>query len=255
MTTTQAPAQGETYSKAYQDRGKVQRYEKDIYKPGGFDDVLWQVEQRAFSRLLRAHCPGHETKDALDFACGTGRILQYLRPRVGTLVGVDISPAMLEQAAKKVSDVRLVCADIVNHPEEVPGDKDLITSFRFLLLAEPALREACIAQLVKKLRGPESVMVLGLHGNPMSRRALASWRNKLFTPSKGKVPMFGMRDMRALADRVGLRIVATAGVGYVPRGLSRLMPRALFEGIERLLGDKPGLWRFGSNLIVVCVRA
>ena len=128
-----------TYSRHYQDPIAVDRYESAIYKPGGHDDLLWRSEQRLLRKLILRHRPDPSRDDAMDFACGSGRVTSFLHAQrgslVGSLVGVDISPAMLERARPKVGDTDLICADIVNRPGDVPGDKDIITSFRFLLLA------------------------------------------------------------------------------------------------------------------------
>ncbi|MDE2594079.1 MAG: tetratricopeptide repeat protein [Burkholderiales bacterium] len=48
----------------------------------------------------------------LDLGCGTGLIGDVLKPYASELVGVDLSPKMLEQAAHKNVYHRLVCADL-----------------------------------------------------------------------------------------------------------------------------------------------
>ena len=245
----------DTYSNKYQRDAVVECYEQEIYKPGGHDEVIWRVEQRGLRRLLAKHVPDHSRADAMDFACGTGRVTGFMRSLVGSLVGVDISPAMLEVARPKVGDTPLIRADIVNQPDDVPGGKDLITAFRFLLLAEPPLREAVVRQLATKLRDERSVLIFSLHGNPCSYRAIAALRNKLITRGRPPLPGFGLGAMRRLAETCGLRIVDATGLGYVPHSLSKRMPVRIFEGIERALAGRPLLWRFGSNLLVVCRRA
>src|SRR3954464_10020998 len=94
----------ETYSDKYQSIASAKDYDERIYKAGGGSEALWKVEQRVMDRLLARYCPGHAEANALDFACGAGRILKYLQPRVKSLIGVDISGAMLALAAQKVGD-------------------------------------------------------------------------------------------------------------------------------------------------------
>lgn len=247
---------GRAYSQHYQDPDTVNWYESTVYKPGGHDDVLWSSEQRLLRKLILRHRPNPSQDAAMDFACGTGRVTGFLHGNrgalVGSLVGVDISPAMLERARPKVGDTELICADIVNHPGDVPGNKDIITSFRFLLFAELKLREAVVGELAKKLRDEKSVLIFSLHGNPYSYRALANLRNRF----RGREPLlaFGLGDLRRLADRVGLRIVDFAGTGYLPRSISSRLPFGASTAIERLLADRPLLRRFGSNLLVACQR-
>src|SRR5882672_3401040 len=161
-----------SYSQKYQNPATAECYDNVICDAEGSGAPFWAVEQVLLDRLIGKFCPNHREADALDFACGTGRILRFLRPRVKTLVGVDISQAMLDRAASRVSDTKLICADIVNNSQDVPGEKDLITSFRFLLLAEEPLRTQCITALASKLRDRSSIMILNSHGNPKSFRAL-----------------------------------------------------------------------------------
>jgi SAM-dependent methyltransferase len=243
-----------SYTETYQDAGAAEFYDRVIYDPEGPSSAFWEVEQRSLDRLLARYCPGHREGDTLDFACGTGRILAFLKPRVKTLVGVDVSPVMLARAGQRVKDVELICADIIADSAAVPGGKDLITSFRFLLLAEPGLRRACVRALAEKLRGRESVMILNSHGNPWSFRMLASLRDACFGRGTRKLPAFSLRDMKQLADECGLEIVGVTGLGFVPGTLARVLPRKLVAMIERALADRPVIWRWGSHLLFVCRR-
>jgi len=247
------------YSTQYQSSKTAELYEKQIYASGSHDDVIWRIEQQLLTKLIKRNCPSPSDANVMDFACGTGRVTAYLDKHrgelVGSLIGVDISNQMLELARQKVSDqTELRRADIVNNPQDVPGDIDIITAFRFLLLAEPDLREAVVSQLLQKLRDSNSFIIFSLHGNPNSYRALARLRNKLITRSRPKLPNFGLRDLQQLADRVGMKIVDATGAGYLPHSLAKFLPRPMFRGIEQCLAGWPFFWRFGSNLLVVCKR-
>lgn len=237
-----------TYRDSYTDREKATQYDQVIYGEKSPDSVLWEVEKRVLFKLVARHCPDHENAVALDFACGTGRILQFIRPLVRHVVGVDVSQSMLDIAAKNVENCELVCADLLHSPEQVPGEMDMITSFRFLLLAEPQLRTDCVKVLVTKLRDDHSIIVFGLHGNPRSVRLLGALKHGL---TGRRLPRFGLRDMRELAEACGLHIVDVGGVGYIPNSLMKLLPFKLCVGVETLLCDLPFLRRFGKNLIVV----
>ena len=243
----------ETYSDKYQSAASAKDYEQRIYAAGGGSEALWKIEQQVMDRLLARYCPRHREAEALDFACGSGRILKYLQPRTKSLIGVDISAAMLELAQEKVGEgVKLICTDIVARPESIPGDRDLVTAFRFLLLAEAPLRAACIAELAQKVKTPGGVMILNSHGNPFSFRAIASLRNRLL--GREPLPKFSIGDMRKLAQACGLRIIGASGMGFVPGALVRLLPARLVNWIERILADKPIIWRLGTNLFFICER-
>ena len=55
--------------------------------------------------------------DVVDLGCGTGRLESVLLPRLGegTIVAVDFSPAMIEQASRRCDDSRLtwLCRDVL----------------------------------------------------------------------------------------------------------------------------------------------
>ena len=56
---------------------------------------------------------------SLDFGAGTGLLAGKIAPRVKGIVAVDVSPAMLEQLAKKpelAGKVETVCQDILAAP-------------------------------------------------------------------------------------------------------------------------------------------
>jgi SAM-dependent methyltransferase len=55
---------------------------------------------------------GYEPRTVLDAGCGTGRVAIELARRGMRTVGVDLDPAMLDQARAKTSDVRWVRGDL-----------------------------------------------------------------------------------------------------------------------------------------------
>ena len=80
---------------------------------------------RSLEELARRH--GLSGRRALDLGCGTGSSLLPLLELGYDAVGCDISPGMLEQAARKLpADARLVLADVCELPEL--GSFDLVWS-------------------------------------------------------------------------------------------------------------------------------
>ncbi len=79
-------------------------------------------------------------KNVLDYGCGTGQILAYLDPIMGT--GFDISSEMVKLAARKFPNFRftakkseikdkfntVIMADVVEHTMDLRGDLDWIKS-------------------------------------------------------------------------------------------------------------------------------
>jgi predicted TPR repeat methyltransferase len=64
----------------------------------------------------------------LDAGCGTGLCAPLLRPHAGTLVGVDLSPAMLEQARQRGGYDELVVGELTGYLREHPRAYDLVVS-------------------------------------------------------------------------------------------------------------------------------
>ena len=63
----------------------------------------------------------------IDLGCGTGLAGPLLRDRVDSLVGVDLSPKMLEKASERNLYDELVVSDIVNYVNEMETTADLVT--------------------------------------------------------------------------------------------------------------------------------
>ncbi|KAJ7677248.1 S-adenosyl-L-methionine-dependent methyltransferase [Mycena rosella] len=71
-----------------------------------------------------------DTTTVMDFACGTGAIARGLAPYCKSIVGVDISQAMVDFFAEKINnqgippeEMRVVCADLKGEEFELDGQK------------------------------------------------------------------------------------------------------------------------------------
>jgi len=94
-----------------------------------FDEVLTGLQYRApelVSSLLHKELPEPALAfDIVDLGCGTGRLGPLVAPFKKTLVGVDLSPGMLDKAvARQVYD-RTECADLIPFLTRHPSDFDL----------------------------------------------------------------------------------------------------------------------------------
>jgi SAM-dependent methyltransferase len=91
---------------------------------------------------------------ALDFGCGVGRLLPALARRCAAVVGVDVSPSMLEEARANcrrlaISNVELTRA--TGDPGELDGGFDLIHSVIVFQHIAPERGERILATLCDKL--------------------------------------------------------------------------------------------------------
>lgn len=230
--------------------GQAKWYEDVVYRPGGYDSWVWAHEQPWLDGVVARRAAAGRTRRLLDFACGTGRIISALAPRFDDAVGVDISPAMLEHAAEKVEpSTRLVCGDVTSDPSLLDGDFDVITAFRFFLNAQPDLREAALAVLVRHL-GDGGVLVTNFHGNTWSLRAPGYFIEK-YVRRRPVTNRISYREARRLFARHGLRIAEFRGIGLVTPQLLRALGPARAERLEALLARFPRLQYLAVDLAFV----
>jgi SAM-dependent methyltransferase len=77
-----------------------------LYEAAGKD---YEREADELHALIQSRRPGAES--LLDVACGTGAHLLHLRDRY-EVVGVDLAPAMLDEARNRLPDVTLIEGDM-----------------------------------------------------------------------------------------------------------------------------------------------
>lgn len=99
--------------------------------------------------------PSYRPARALDFGCGVGRLVTALAPNVASVVGVDISPDMLQEAkrnceARGLRNVELVLGD--EELSRVEGQFDLITSYIVFQHIPVARGEALFRNLISHLQ-------------------------------------------------------------------------------------------------------
>lgn len=74
---------------------------------GCYDELTYDVDYSAFADYIETHFHrrGLPGKTILDLACGTGSLTRELACRGYEMIGVDLSPEMLAEAAEKNRDV------------------------------------------------------------------------------------------------------------------------------------------------------
>ena len=74
---------------------------------GCYDEFTTDVGYSAWADYIEAHFRrrGLPGKTVLDLACGTGSLTRELAQRGYEMIGVDLSPEMLAEAAEKNQDV------------------------------------------------------------------------------------------------------------------------------------------------------
>jgi 2-polyprenyl-3-methyl-5-hydroxy-6-metoxy-1,4-benzoquinol methylase len=100
----------------------------DLFRDNAADwdsrPVPQQISEGVFRAIIEA--VAFDPKDTvMDFGAGTGLIASKLAPRVGRVLAVDVSPAMLEQLAKKPEfegKLAVRCQNIIDTPLDERAD-------------------------------------------------------------------------------------------------------------------------------------
>ena len=229
-------------------------YDHREYGKNSVGDLVWQLEKLFLSDMVTRLRRKLDRIDYLDFACGTGRIISFMEDKVDSATGIDVSEAMLSRSSRKVRTATLLNRDITAEGAEIEASYDLITAFRFLLNAEPHLRKQAMRQLAKRLKGPESRLVVNTHGNPWSYRLLFipyHWLRAILNRRKLTGYMTNRKAKSEIED-AGLEVEGVVAMGFVSGRFLKFLPRPLCLWLELNLVKVPALRPFGVNQIFVC---
>ncbi len=246
-----------TYRKQFDKTDKAKEYDADVYGLNSYSDLLWQIEQSQLETIIKELRDTHETIDYLDFAAGTGRIISFMEDKVDSATGIEISQAMIDRAREKLTRGKMICADITAEDSVVEGTYDLITTFRFVLNAEPNLRQAGINALAKRLKDDNSILIFNNHGNLLSLKLLLWPLHKIRGLGKGYRTagnyMTNGQAHRA-AEKAGLKIIKTIGCGFFGGTIAKILPTKILTSLERAFANSRLLRPVCVNQLYVAKR-
>jgi len=231
--------------------GNAAYYDEVMYEPGGYDAHIWDMERPRLEVLVRRMRAAGELR-YLDFACGTGRIVQVLEPYASRACAVDMSQEMLRRAAEKCPRAEVFRADIRTDSAVLGGPFDLITAFRFFLNTEDDMRLPVLSSLAGLLSGPDARLVFNIHMNGRSSLLLADRYMRL--RGWGRLRMMTLPAIRELIDQSGLRIVEMQGYGAFPRALYRSRLKGAAMAADRFLARRRRFAPYSHDLVFVCAR-
>jgi SAM-dependent methyltransferase len=221
----------------------------DGHYVGGRGTLYWTHFEKPYLETLFARLGRERPGRYLDFACGTGRILELALPHFPESLGIDVSPVMLQAARRKLPAARLIQADVTLDPPDV-GSFAVISLFRFVLGAEDPLREAVLRWL-RRVITPDGVLVLNNHLNRWSLTGLAHWMPNVIHARPGGPPTDA--SMEALLRRCGFRIGERYGFAMIPPWRpGRFIPSGGLLRLERWLGRSRALQAYGKDRIYLC---
>lgn len=243
------------YRDEFNFESKAAEYDATQYGSGSWSSLVWGLEQALLATLLDdpAFVPRRERY--LDFACGTARVTSFVSLRFVSTTAVDISEAMLERARAKVPLVDFIRGDVIADPELAGGDFDLVTSFRFVLNAEPGDRLAALHWMRDRLRDGSSRVIVNNHANLWTHKAVTHAARQL--KRRGRLTtgnVLSHREMVRLISRAGFNIESVHGMGHFGGQAMRAIPYYPMSRLQQRLSGVPGIQKFGEDQLYVLSR-
>ncbi len=177
----------------------------DFIKNQPFDAYMASVEAELLTKIITTNYK-ESVPRYLDFASGTGRIIELLEKYAKKSISIDISKEMQEQAKKKCKVTEFICADITQENISIEP-VDLITAFRFFGNAENNLRMSVLKLLNTYLK-ENGMLVINNHRNPLAIK------NILHRITGGNRDLdLSYFKLRSLLEQCGFKIIKTYAIG------------------------------------------
>ena len=197
----------------------------EAYEDKRFSDGGQLIDEREKEAVLSAVGPV-EGKHILEIACGTGRFTTMLARRGADIVGLDISPAMLQEGRKKAH-----AAGVADHLEFMRGDAarlpfpddhfETVVAMRFFHLADTP------ASFLAEMRRVARDQVVFDTFRRFSTRSIYNW----LLPMGSR--LYSRGEVERLLNGAGLRLAHEEHDFVFPYGLYRQLP----DGVATALRD------------------
>jgi ubiquinone/menaquinone biosynthesis C-methylase UbiE len=236
------------YRESHRNPSKPAEYDPQFFENGTTLNLFWEIERRIIADTIRTMNPAPSR--ALDFACGTGRILSILATSIRETVGVDVSAPMLAVALERSPKSVLVEADITTDAAAVDGPFDVITAFRFFLNAQEGLRIESLRAL-RRLMHNDGLLITNFHLNPMSLTGLYLRAMRRLRGIEDPQEMMSLSDAQKLLFTNGFQTIAVHGYGYFLHRTRRLAFPFLLRPFEKRLAAWNVTPKFAQNFILI----
>lgn len=235
------------YRDSHKHVGKGESYHSQFSK-NPYRALIWEMERSVLDVILRKYLSRTRLRH-LDFACGTGRIVEHFKDVATTSVGIDVSESMLKVARERLAGCEIINADLTR--SDILGERrfELVTAFRFFPNAQADLRRCALERCVAHM-SVAGYLVFNNHKN---------YTSTVFALGRllGRKDLHEMKstEVASLVEAAGLEIVETYHIGVIPAtDRYRLAPIWLLRPIERVLSKFRIFSRLAFNTIYVCRR-
>jgi SAM-dependent methyltransferase len=214
------------------DRVDFDDYTKDYNKLLGAGTQFFSKSDEYFARykvdVVRHHMGHRDVRRVLEYGCGIGRNIPFLRAAFpdAVIVGSDISRGSLDIARRENVGVEFVCEE--DGAAEDPGSFDLIFVAGVFHHVPVPQRMGVANTLRQRLAGNGALFVFEHNPlNPVTRRIVRD------CPYDADAQLLRLSGLREILCQAGLRIEHKAYCLFVPPRLAAL------SGLESRLGWLP----------------
>jgi SAM-dependent methyltransferase len=238
------------YRESHSQSGYGKIYRKTYVS--GYYAAQWQKIERPLLQRVFEELRTGGSRSYLDFACGTGRILQVGEGIFPHSAGVDISEDMAHHA-REICKESVVHAprDITRHP--LDGSFDVISAFRFFLNAQPDLRRD-VLNAMARMQTPGGVLVCNTHVNSSSIVGFA-YRFRNWVTGTHTAATLGALEFTKILNDAGYDVSKTYAYSYWPRMGNRMpgFQEKAVVAVERLQQVTGVLPRgMAQSILLVC---
>ncbi len=234
-----------SYRESHTQKGKGEAYDKS--HENKYDSIIWSDFVKPYLKNILRNSSEKGAKKYLDFACGTGRILNQSNCFFDDITGIDISEEMLKVAKKRAPNAHFYCQDVTVN-KSISSTFDCVTLFRFILNAEPSLREEVFKWLYEHMEH-DSVLIFNNHMNLYSSRGIVTWLAKCF--GNKQINYLTKKQIKHDLRLIGFTIVSCKGFWILPTFNGKpIIGSKLQTWLERLL-LKLGFGFLGAEQVFV----
>ena len=191
-----------------------------------FSYARWLIEKTELNNYFTQSPVDFNDLSCLDFACGTGRLTQFMQPIFSTITGIDISGKMIDVAKEKNIDAEFKVVDITRQDPDENNTYDVVIAFRFFLRAEDSLRRDVMLALRKRIN-KNGIFIFNVHDNPQSLNWPLFIYAKLFKRESpvhsnfdlGVRRSFEYNEVKTMLEDCGFEIEKKVNIGFVPNYL------------------------------------
>jgi len=246
------------YRESHTEKGKGKVYHSS-FERFSYRKYMWDWEQKVLKGILSEKLNIEST--ILDFACGTGRILSFLKTQSKNVTGVDVSDAMLEVSTKDHPELEIIKADITRDNVFLGKRQfDVISSFRFFLNAQNDLRLEVLNALHPLLKD-DGIFIFNNHGNALGLgtlmgKGVVTVKN-IFRPSDDQYTfnLLSHAKIKSLLKETGFEIIEVHHRSVFPiLNEQTKFDVSKIEGLEDWFSSKTVFQPFARNIIYVCKK-